>query len=287
MIEHANKLQEPQSMWIAELELGFAKKGARTALLHSRHRGPLTVQKALYPEGESVCHAVVIHPPGGVAGGDSLTIKIDVAAGASAVVTTPAATKWYKASTSAARQQIEICVAESATLDWLPQENIFFNGAHVRSVLNLRLAAGASVIGWDAGVLGRRSSGEEWIDGFLSFANTVHDWQNAPIWADRMLLSATSSLRQALHGLGGLNVFGSVWAIGHGTETADLEELAARLPFRPELRVGTTSPSPGLILVRILGQRIESVREQMIMCWSHLRPRVNRLPPMPLRLWAT
>jgi urease accessory protein len=287
MIEHANKLQEPQSMWIAELELGFAKKGARTALLHSRHRGPLTVQKALYPEGESVCHAVVIHPPGGVAGGDSLTIKIDVAAGASAVVTTPAATKWYKASTSAARQQIEICVAESATLDWLPQENIFFNGAQVRSVLNLRLAAGASVIGWDAGVLGRRSSGEEWIDGFLSFANTVHDWQNAPIWADRMLLSATSSLRQALHGLGGLNVFGSVWAIGHGTETADLEELAARLPFRPELRVGITSPSRGLILARILGQRIESVREQMITCWSHLRPRVNRLPPMPLRLWAT
>lgn len=287
MTNHSNQLQAPRSEWIAELELGFAKKGARTALIHSRHRGPLTVQKALYPEGESVCHAVVIHPPGGVAGGDSLTIKIEVAAGASAVVTTPAATKWYKACTSAARQQIEICVAANATLDWLPQENIFFNGAHARSALNLRLAAGASAIGWDAGVLGRRSSGEEWIDGFLSFANKAYDSQNAPIWTDRMLLSAASPLRQSPHGLGGLNVFGAVWAIGPGTETADLEELAARLPFQPELRVGITSPSPGFILARILGQRIESVREQMIMCWSHLRPRINRLPPMPLRLWAT
>ena len=287
MTNQSNQLQAYRSEWIAELELGFAKKGKRTALVHSRHRGPLTVQKALYPEGESVCHAVVIHPPGGVAGGDSLTIKIEVASGASAVITTPAATKWYKASTSAARQQIEICVAANATLDWLPQENIFFNGAQVRSVLNLRLAAGASVIGWDAGVLGRRSSGEEWIDGFLSFANRAYDSQGAPIWADRMLLSATSSLRHALHGLGGLNVFGAVWVIGPGTETADLEELAARLPFQPELRAGITSPSPGFILVRILGQKIESVREQMIMCWSHLRPRVNRLAPRPLRLWAT
>src|SRR6516225_11123791 len=98
MTNQSNQLQAYRSEWIAELELGFAKKGGRTALVHSRHRGPLTVQKALYPEGESVCHAVVIHPPGGVAGGDSLTIKIEVASGASAVITPPAATKWYKAS---------------------------------------------------------------------------------------------------------------------------------------------------------------------------------------------
>ncbi|HWC16500.1 MAG TPA: urease accessory protein UreD, partial [Terriglobales bacterium] len=223
MTNHSNQLQVPRPEWFAQLELGFAKKGARTALVHSRHQGPLTVQKALYPEGESVCHAVVIHPPGGVAGGDFLTIKIEVAAGASAVVTTPAATKWYKACTSVAQQRIEICVAEHATLDWLPQENIFFNDAHVRSVLNLRLAAGASVIGWDAGVLGRRLSGEEWLDGFLSFTNKAYDWRDAPIWTDRMLLSATSPLRQAPHGLGGLNVFGTLWAIGPGTETAELE----------------------------------------------------------------
>jgi urease accessory protein len=287
MTNQSNQLQTARPQWMAKLELGFAKQGTRTTLVHSRHSGPLTVQKALYPEGESVCHSVIIHPPGGVAGGDSLAIAVEVGAGASAVITTPAATKWYKTCGSAAGQQIEICVAERASLDWLPQENIFFNGTHVHSALTLKIAPDASAIGWDTGVLGRRSSGEEWIDGFLSFTNAASNMEGTPIWVDRMLLSSASSLRQAPHGLGGFSVFGVVWAIGRGTETVNLEELANRLPFLPDLRVGVTSPSPGLVLIRMLGHRIESVRRQMITCWSYLRPSVNRLPPMPLRLWAT
>jgi urease accessory protein len=273
--------------WIAELELSFAKRGTRTALVRSRHHGPLIVQKALYPEGDSVCHAVILHPPGGVAGGDSLTISIDLAAEATAVVTNPAATKWYKSAGSSAHQQIRIRVAENARLDWLPLENIFFNGAHVDSSLKLELAPGASVIGWDAGVLGRRSSGEQWTDGFLSFTNEAYDMEGTPIWVDRMRLSSNSSLRNAPHGLGGFSVFGVVWAIGGGSETVTLEELATQLPFEPNLRAGITAPFPGFVLIRVLGHRIELVRKQMVACWSYLRPLVNRLPPTPLRLWAT
>src|SRR5258707_14454266 len=112
--------------WPAELHLRFARRETRTVLVERRHSGPLTVQKALYPEGEEVCHAVIVHPPGGIAGGDELLFEIDLEANSRAVVSTPAATKWYKAPLRQCRQQVMIRLAHGSSLDWLPQENIFF-----------------------------------------------------------------------------------------------------------------------------------------------------------------
>ncbi len=71
--------------WPAELHLRFARDKKRSVLIENRHAGPLVVQKAIYPEGEQICHVVIVHPPGGMAGGDELTLEIDLAANSSAV----------------------------------------------------------------------------------------------------------------------------------------------------------------------------------------------------------
>jgi urease accessory protein len=228
----------------------------RTVLIENRHSGPLLVQKALYPEGAQICHVVIVHPPGGIAGGDDLSIEIDLEANSSAVLTTPGAAKWYKAPHQECRQRTSIRLAEGSTLDWLPQESIFY-------------------------------SAEEWADGSLRFATSIERLDGRPLWVERLRLDASSSLRQARQGLYGFNVFGTLWAIGSGCTAAVAEELASDLPFETELRAGVTALQEGILLVRGLAHDVERLRQMMTECWVRLRPLVHGLPSQRLRLWAT
>ena len=277
----------PHDRWPAELHLRFAHKKMRTVLIENRHFGPLLVQKAIYPEGKQICHAVIVHPPGGIAGGDELTVEIDLEANSNVLVTTPAAGKWYKAPRQRCRQQTTIRLEQGSTLDWLPQENIFYNATHAESVFTLQIEPGATAIGWEISLLGRQASAEQWSEGSLRFTTSIERTDGRPLWVERLLLDASGPLRNALQGLYGFNVFGTLWATGSGCMAAVAEELAANLPFENELRAGVTSLPEGILLVRGLANDVERLRQMMVDCWLRLRPQVHGLPSQPLRLWAT
>ena len=83
--------------WHAELELSYARFGDSTRPVLRRHLGPLRVQKHLYAEGPEVCQHIIVHPPGGIAGGDRLDIRASVGRDAWAQITSPGAAKWYRA----------------------------------------------------------------------------------------------------------------------------------------------------------------------------------------------
>ncbi|MEG0885447.1 MAG: urease accessory protein UreD, partial [Janthinobacterium sp.] len=128
------------SAWQAQLRLGFALHDGVSRLVERTHSGPLRVQKPLYPEGDAVCHAIIIHPPGGVVGGDQLAVDATVGEGARALLTSPGAAKWYRANGHVSGQHVVLRAGSGAAIEWLPQESIFFDQACVRLRHEVELA---------------------------------------------------------------------------------------------------------------------------------------------------
>lgn len=272
-----------RSGWSARLELEFARRGQATLLARRRHEGPLRIQRPLYPEGAGVCHAIVLHLPGGIAGGDQLSLDVAVGAGAHALLTTPGATKWYRSEAWTARQALALRVAEQAVAEWLPQESIVFDGAHAEMVNRIDLARGASFIGWEVLCLGRSARGETFGRGLLRMHTEIRR-EGQPIWLERALIAGGSDLLHSRAGLTGHSVCGTLLAASEKLSPASLQACRAQ--------AGTETPFavtllPGLLAARYLGGSAEQARAGFTRIWHTLRASLTQQAPMAPRIWKT
>jgi urease accessory protein len=272
--------------WSGRLRLRFERRSDQTILAERRHHGPFLVQKPLYPEGPGICYAVLLHPPGALAAGDHLELSAEIGAGAHALLTTPEATKWYKAPDASASQEIRLDVGRDAKLDWLPRENILFDQARPRVRLVVSMHPGATAIGWESMVLGREASGERWRNGFLRSDTEIRDSSGKPLLIERSRLNSTSPLLSASPGLAGFSVFGTLWAVATQLTQADVERIDASCRFARDLRAGASLLPGGLLVIRALATKIELLRQALINWWTLLRPIIHGTPAQSLRLWS-
>ncbi len=276
--------------WQASLQLRFGASAGCTRLVQNQHRGPLRVQRVLYPEGPKIAHALLLHPPGGIAGGDELDLRIALEPAAQLLCTTPGASKWYHGERGTARQSVHLEVADDACLEWLPQEAILFDGADASQQTLIELDHEARMFGWDIVQFGRVAAGHRWHRGrwrqrVLLRRGGRERWREiADLTADDRLL--TSQL-----GMAGHAVLGCAWAAAPGLAT-QAEDLLASLRGRAAVHALPCGiswlPAPTeLLLIRVLGLHSEPVRALLEDLWHTLRPQLLGRAAQRPRIWDT
>ena len=265
------------SGWEASLELGFEQRSGRTVLKHRRQRGPLAVQRTFHPEGDT-CHLYLLHPPGGVAGGDRLTIEIGLSPQTSALVTTPGATKFYN-TTGPTAQQVQHFSLHDGCLEWLPQENIFFPDAAVELSTVVDLHGGARYIGWELNCLGRPVIGERFAEGHALFSTRLRR-DGRPLLIDRLAVDKSSLSGSAT--LRDQPVVATF--VATGADKAVLDRARD---------VTAQATSTGLTLLgdvfvcRYLGDSTEQARKLFVAIWQAIRPMLIGKEAVLPRIWAT
>lgn len=273
--------------WRARLALGFERRGGRTVLVRRSHEGPLAFQRPLYPEGEAICHGILLHPPAGIAGGDELAFDIELDAGAHALLTTPGAGKWYRSAGAPGRLTHRIAVADGALCEWLPQEAIVFDGAIGESRTEVELAATAGFIGAEVLVFGRTASGERFSRGRLTLETRIRR-AGRTLWLERGRIDGGGALLDSPIGLAGAPVCGTLLVASARFEDGSADDLlAACRAIEVEHGEAAVTRLPGLLVARYLGDGAQAARRWLSALWQVLRPALAGVPMATPRIWNT
>lgn len=280
--------------WQAHLTLDYSLRGGKT-VAHFKHFGPLRILQSLYPEAEGICHNVIVHPPGGLVGGDTLDLRFRVASGAHGLVTTPGATRFYRSDGQIALQRAHLTVAADARIEWLPLEAIAYHGCQAENALTMDLVPGAEMIGWDITALGLPAAGQP----FAALTPDANPGQFAQhievpgVWLERARINANDTrLLASPLGLSGQTCIASLFFVAGsalGRQRRELALEAARDVIGAHslhATAGATSPDGRIVVVRALAPMVEPVLElfkQIRLTW---RAELWQLPPVNPRIWS-
>jgi urease accessory protein len=270
--------------WVANLNINLQHVDGHSRLVNPSHTGPLRIQRPFYPEGKSLPHVYILHPPGGIVGGDQLFIDLHISQDAQGLVTTPGATKIYRSDAKQAKVQQTIHLEDRATLEWLPHETIIFDGAYIDSATRINLAVDAKFIGWEIVCFGRPGANETFEHGEVK--TRLEIWRNGlPVWLDKGIFTT---------GLESNSIFHSAWGLNSSPVMATLiaspcsEQLIESLPDQQLLKGNCTiSLVEDILVCRYIGACTQEAKSCFSTIWSLLRPGLLDRAVCPPRVWNT
>lgn len=272
------------SSWQAELNLAIERRGDRSVLARRSHYGPLGIQRAFYPEG-AVPHLYLLHPPGGVVGGDQLRVNVTVAPQAHALVTTPAAGKFYRCAGRRAGMVQQLDLQAGAALEWLPQETIIYAGAEADTTTRVNLAAASRFIGWEMICLGRPAAQERFVQG--RFRQRFELWREGkPLWLERAHYAGNDAALTARWGLAGFPVAASLVLVGE-LGSLSREQYSDLELHQPDEALAITRLDDDVLVCRYLGQQAQQARQRLAAVWRRFRPVVMQREACEPRVWNT
>src|SRR6056300_89505 len=268
------------SGWEADLSLGFQWIDGKTVLSHRQRRGPLAVQRPFYPEG-GTCHVYVLHPPGGVVGGDTLAITAELAPQAEVLVTTPGATKFYRSAGAVAKQIQTLSLSENACLEWFPQENIYFPSANVQMETKINIKSSSRLALWEFQCFGRPTINEIFDNGFVD--SSIHiTKEGKPIIIERLRFNDVTKDRLSL--MASMPVTATF--VMNTFDESHLDAVRDLLPNDVKQYFSATVMDDFLV-VRYLGDSTDFARKVFVSIWSSLRLCAFGKTATPPRIWNT
>ena len=270
-----------QAGWEARLAIGLQSVDGRTRVTRREHRGPLVIQKPFYPRGFPGCELIVVHPPGGIVGGDHLRLEVDVGPQARALITTPGATKFYRSTSAFGVQETRLRVAEGATLEWTPQESILFDWSHSQIQTEVMLEGSARFLGWEMTALGRPAA-RAFFEHGLCCQRFELSRDGKPIFIERSEYAGGSESIHGRFGWGGLTALGVM--VGTHCDSSHLEHVRTLLSqaSNGHDHVAATLRDD-LLIVRSLARGTRTILE----LFSGLREAFLAEAVKPPRIWAT
>jgi len=278
--------------WHGSLQLAYRRdelRGQPRSVLHDRHDGPLRVLASLYPEGAAVCHNVLVHPPGGLVGGDALAIALTLERDTHALITTPGATRFYRSAGATAAQHLHAALDTGARLEWLPLETIAYSGCIAENRMRFELAPGAEMIGWDLLALGLPASDQAFERG--RFTQSV---ELPGRWLERGVIAAGDHrLLDSPLGWAGQRVLATLWFAAGSALPAprrDAMLAAARDAVAGDAlqaSAGASAVHDGVIVLRVLAPRVEPAMALLTRVWAAWREAAWQLPACTPRVWRT
>ena len=274
--------------WHASLQLDYSFDAPRS-IARYRHDGPLRILQSLYPEGDGICHNVLVHPPGGLVGGDTLDITVDVGPGAHGLVTTPGATRFYRSTGAPARQQLHARLQAGARLEWLPLEALAYNQCRAQNKAVFELAPDAELMAWDVTALGLPQAQQAYAEG--SFQQHL---EVPGVWLEQGCIDARDTrLMDGPLGLAGQRCMATLFfvagaALARSRREAALETVRTLIDAHAlRTTTGATSPHPQVLVVRTLAPLVEpalDLLKQLRLAWRRELWQLDAAPP---RVWNT
>ncbi len=272
--------------WTARLNLDYSLEAGRSVARFSHH-GPLRILQSLYPEGDTVCHNVVVHPPSGLVGGDTLDIQLTVGGGSHGLVTTPGASRFYRSEAGVATQRVVARVEDGACLEWLPLEALAYNGCDALNYSCFELAPTAEIMTWDITALGLPHAQQPFVSGRFQ-----QHMEISGVWLERGMIDAQDErLMNGSLGLAGQRCTASlVFAAGSPitSERTEAALEAARVLVNASssnIHAGVTQPHPQVIVLRVLAPVVEPAMQLLRSVWNEWRQILWQLPGTAPRLW--
>jgi len=271
---------------VGRLALEYVRQGNRTVFGRTSCQSPWHLLPPIYLDETGSAYTLLNNPSGGLVGGDRLSIDLTVGPKAHVLISTPSANRVYRSLSENCVQEIAIDVGPEGILEWVPEHTIPFAGSRFRQVIDVKLAAGASVLLWDAIASGRIARGERWK--FTRLENEIRITT-----ASGVSVKEHYALKPAdkLCGLGlaeEWDYVGSLFVIGDQVEPSvwiSLETALAEIleEHLDQVLGGVSQPAaPGLV-VKLVARSAPVLTTVLNALWGAVRQALWNLPPAILR----